>query len=167
MDRQSGGHKRFFPSHNTYLEVSSEDGIPGLFFYLCFLGAVYWTIRRSFRLNRPGSRPDWETGYRIATALEAAFVYFVICAGFMTCERHPHQYVVAGMAVALYRISAFRAQNQPAANLTSATGVALKPVSNPVPATRIPPSVAGAAARVGTVPTAAASRPRSLLRRPR
>lgn len=168
LDKQTGGHKRFFPSHNTYLQVSSEEGIPGLICYLWFLGAVYWTIRRSIRLNRPGSHPDWKTGYQIGTALEAAFVYFVICAAFMTCERHPHQYVVAGMALALYRITVFRVsqtKNTPSSASTTAIPPGL--ASTRVPVAPVPATPAAATVRPGTVPTAAAARPRSALRRPR
>jgi len=157
LDTASGRHKRFFPPHNTYLEVSSEEGIPGLICYLLFLGGIFLTIRRSMRLNRPDSHPDWQVGYRIGTALEAGLVYFAVSAAFMTCETHPHQYVIGGLAVAFYRISIFRAvqTKQPAAKLPELLPIVSIPAPVPV------------LARSGAVPVVAASRPNSALRRPR
>jgi O-antigen ligase len=167
LDTHSGGHKRFFPSHNTYLQVSSEEGIPGLLCYLAFLGGIYWTIRRSMRLNQPGSHPDWVVGRRIGVALEAALVYFAICAAFMTCERHPHQYVLAGMALALYRISMFRVSQTQQLSKQAVKIPAAPRIPTPVPADQIRALPSAALAGGGAVPTAAAARPHSALRRPR
>jgi O-antigen ligase len=147
-----GGHKRFFPSHNTYLQVSSEEGIPGMLCYLGFLGATFFSLRRSLKLNRPGSSLDWELGSQLSICLQAALVYFAVCATFMTCERHPQQYVVAGLAVALERISRHRAAKRSTAALAGPTA--------PVPLRQQPvPQPLSAAAAV--------TRPRSALRRRR
>jgi O-antigen ligase len=161
LDADSGRHKRFFPPHNTYIQVSSEEGVPGLIFYLGFLGATFWTIRRGMRLNRPGSHLGWEQGYRIGTALEASLVYFAICAAFMTCETHPHQYVLAGMAVAFYRISSFRAARARPVE----PGVSSPAISSSFSAVRTVPLATQT--REVAVPNAAPSRPNSALRRPR
>jgi putative inorganic carbon (hco3(-)) transporter len=168
-DNGAGGRKRFFPPHNTFIEVSSEEGIPGLICYVSFLVGVLWITRQSIRLNQPNSHPDWKVGYRTAVALEAALVYFAICAGFMTCETHPHQYLVAGLAVALYRISVFRVtQSQKLSALSVSIPTSLTSIS---PAAAVPVHAAlsaargrdGAAVPVGPV----APRGNSLLRRPR
>ncbi len=153
LDRNArGGHKRFFPSHNTYLQVSSEEGIPGLLLYLGFLGATFFSLRRSLKLNRPGSSLDWELGAQISICLQAGLVYFAVCAIFMTCEKHPQQYLVAGLAVALERISSLRA----AKRSTPALARAVAPV---------PPWQQPAPQPVSAV--ASVARPRSALRRRR
>ena len=41
---------------------------------------------------------------RHSPALEAALAYFVVCAAFMTCDRHPQQFVLAGIAISLEAI---------------------------------------------------------------
>jgi O-antigen ligase len=89
------------PSHNTYLQVASELGFIGLFFYLAFLVSIYASIRRIRKLNEMRPHPDSATVLQIAVAMEAALAYFVVCAAFMTCDRHPHQFVVAGIVAAL------------------------------------------------------------------
>ncbi len=169
LDTNNGGHKRFFPSHNTYLEVSSEDGIPGLLCYLAFLAATYWTIRRSIKLNRPGSHPDWEQGYRLAVTLEAALFYFVVCAGFMTCERHPHQYLVAGLSVALLRISNLRSSRSTVPHIPP-KGIETRRGMQAGVTGSAPPALAPARPRLtpvsaGGVPVAAAARPRARFNR--
>jgi O-antigen ligase len=142
-----GGVKRYYTAHNSYLEVAAENGIPALFCYLAFLGAVYWTIRKSIRLNRRGARAEWERGYQIGVALETSFIFFVVCAAFMNCERYPHQFLVAGMAIALCRISEHRGAQ----------------IQNSQP-----PAEAGFQPPPSVVPTTTGvARPRSALRRSR
>jgi O-antigen ligase len=103
--RADGRGKRIIPSHNTYLQIASEIGLPGLLLYCLFLVAIWKSLQRSRKYNQPGSHPDWQTGDTILMCLEAAYVYFVICALFMTCDKHPHVFVLAGTAVAMERIS--------------------------------------------------------------
>lgn len=100
----NGQQKRFFPSHNTYLQISSEAGITGLIIYLVFLTTIYRTLRRIRKLNASQTHPQWLLVNQITVCLEAALVYFMICAFFMTCDRHPHQFILAGMAIALERM---------------------------------------------------------------
>jgi O-antigen ligase len=100
-----GSTKIYFPSHNTYLQVAAESGLGAILAYVAFVTAVFLTIRKSRKLYSPGVQADWQGGYQICVCLEAAFVYFATCAIFMTCDRHPHQFVVAGLALALQRVS--------------------------------------------------------------
>lgn len=105
---QDGGRKRWFPSHNTYLQISSESGIPGLVLYLTFLGVIYRTIIICRRLNEPGTHADADASRYVATALELSLIYFATGAIFMTCDAHPHVYAIAGLAVALERVTRLR-----------------------------------------------------------
>lgn len=101
---ENGYPKRFFPSHNTYLQISSEDGIPGMIIYVVFLVTIYRTLRNIRKLNAGRTHPQSLLIQQITICLEAALAYFVICAFFMTCDRHPHQFIIAGMAIALERL---------------------------------------------------------------
>jgi putative inorganic carbon (HCO3(-)) transporter len=133
-----GGHKRYFPSHNTYLQVSSEEGIPGLLLYLGFFAATFFSLRRSLKLNRADPSPTGTLGVQISICLQAALVYFMVCAAFMTCERHPQQYVVAGLAIALERISRVKAPAKsgaaPAPSIPQPLWLQQQTVRQPVPA---------------------------------
>lgn len=112
----NGAPKHYFPSHNTYLQIASETGIPGVIIYVFFLWSLYRTIRRTHKLNAISNHPDSRFIGQICVALQAAFVYFAACAVFMTCDRHPHQFVLAGMAIALERLlKAWNQQNTNAA----------------------------------------------------
>lgn len=105
LRQPNGRPKIWFPSHNTYIQISSESGIPGLLLYLGFLAMIYKTIRKCYAYNKRNSHPNWQIGYQMTICLEAAFVYFVICAIFMTCDQHPHQFLLAGLAIATERVS--------------------------------------------------------------
>jgi putative inorganic carbon (HCO3(-)) transporter len=100
-----GTTKKYLPTHQTFLEVSSETGIPGLVIYVTFIGLIYMRIRKGIKLNVPNSYAEWMVGRQIGVCLEASFAYFVTCAFFMTCDKHPQQFLVAGLAVALERVS--------------------------------------------------------------
>jgi O-antigen ligase len=97
----NGDAKRFFPSHNTFAQIASESGIPGLLLYLLFLWNMIRTCQRVRKLSRSIQHPDSNLFEEITTCIEAAFLYFLACAFFMTCDRHPHQFVIAGMAISM------------------------------------------------------------------
>ena len=100
-----GTTKQYLPTHQTFLEVSSEEGIPGFVIYVIFLSSIYMCIRRVIKLNVPNSHADWTFGRQMGICLEASFAYFVVFSFFITCDNHPHQFLIAGLAVALERVS--------------------------------------------------------------
>ena len=101
----AGRHKRWFPAHNTYLQIAAECGVPGGLLYILFIGSIFLTIRRARRLNLPGSHPQWQLVNQIALCLELSLVFFAFCAAFLNCQAYTHQFIVAGMAVALERLT--------------------------------------------------------------
>jgi O-antigen ligase len=105
MLRPDGSHKPYLPAHNTYLEIASESGIPGLILYLVFLWTVYASIRKTLKLTAGRANPQADLLWSIALSNEAALAYFATCAAFMTCDKHPHQFVLAGFALAMYQMA--------------------------------------------------------------
>ena len=101
----AGRHKRWFPAHNTYLQVAAECGFLGGLLYIFFLAGIFLTIYKIRRLNRPGSHPQWLLVNRIALCLELSLVFFAVCAAFLNCQTYAHQFIVAGMAIALERLT--------------------------------------------------------------
>jgi O-antigen ligase len=115
----NGDHKRFFPSHNTFAQIASESGIPGLLLYLLFLWSIIRTCRRVRKLSRSIQHPDSNLFDEISTCIEAALLYFLACGFFMTCDRHPHQFVIAGMAISMEALLRKILADQAAASETS------------------------------------------------
>lgn len=100
----NGARKHYIASHNTFLQISSESGILALLFYCIFLGTIYRTAARVRKLTVFSQHPDAKLFGQVSTCIEAALAYFTVCAFLMTCDRHPHQFVIAGMAIAMERL---------------------------------------------------------------
>jgi O-antigen ligase len=115
MLRQDGSQKPYLPAHNTYLEIASDSGIPGVIFYLIFLGSIYAGIRETRKLSASCATAQSDLIQSIALNVEAALVYFSVCAMFMTCDKHPHQFVVAGFSIAMLRMARALPVQAPAA----------------------------------------------------
>lgn len=96
-----GKHKPYLPTHNTWLEISSESGIPAVLLYLVFLFTIYNQTRNTRKLIAGRNTPLAEMLSSIVLCLEGALIYFAVCATFMTCDKHPHQFAMAGFAIAL------------------------------------------------------------------
>ena len=105
MPRENGMHKPYMPTHNTYLEIASECGIPGLLSYLFFLWAIFAQTRAARKLTLGRTSEQADQVRAITMCVEAALVYFAVCAAFMTCDKHPHQFVLAGLAIALQKMT--------------------------------------------------------------
>jgi O-antigen ligase len=101
LKNPDGSPKRYFPSHNTYLNIAAETGIVGVLLYVVFLYSIFSTIRKTRKMNQSHTHPEAMLISQIQLAVEAALVYFSTCAIFMTCDRHPHQFVLAGIALSL------------------------------------------------------------------
>jgi len=100
-----GRSKPYLPTHNTYLEIASECGIPAVIFYVIFLISIYRQIGPIRRLTAARATDETDRLWSVALCVEAALVYFAICAAFMTCDKHPHQFFLAGLAIALQRMA--------------------------------------------------------------
>jgi hypothetical protein len=136
----NGNPKHGIPSHNTFAQIASETGFPGLFFYLAFLFSIYRTAYRVRKLTAISNHPNKKLFSQISTCIEAALVYFSACAFFMTCDRHPHQFVIAGMAIAMQRLLLhWLSQQTPAPAVQSY--IAKSPVLRPQQAPRYPSPV--------------------------
>lgn len=92
-------------THNSYTEMSSENGIPALLLYLLLI-VFAW---RAARIRRPRLAPLSPRQADIAAAaaaLRLSLFTFCISALFGSFAYHPQLLVVAGLAMALNRIAA-------------------------------------------------------------
>lgn len=111
--KQEGVFKAALVTHNTYTQVSSESGIPALLFYLAFLYGIHKTLRRAWHLNSGSDRESQD--YRaLIFNLEMSLLYFVVCAIFISLAQYAPQFVLAGLALAIERLSSRRPAPAPA-----------------------------------------------------
>lgn len=132
-----GKPKRYFPSHNTYLQIASEQGIPGILLYLALLLQLFRSVRNLRKLVRKKAFPEHGLGGQMVLCMEPALIYFAFCAFFMTCDRHPYIFVLAGLSVAFERLIAFYHAQAPASDLQAApvrVGLNPNPYLTPLPA---------------------------------
>jgi O-antigen ligase len=100
-----GQTKGWLITHNTYTQVSSENGIPALLLYVAFLFGIYRTLRNVKALNVPDSHPGWRTVRSMRNCLMAALVLYAICAFFLSTLGYMHVVLVAGLALSLERVT--------------------------------------------------------------
>jgi len=63
-------------THNGYTEVSSEMGLPGLFFYLAAIGSAWFSLRRWARFAAP--RPECAEFLHIVVCLQLALFSLLV-----------------------------------------------------------------------------------------
>jgi putative inorganic carbon (hco3(-)) transporter len=92
-------------THNSYLEILSENGLPALVLFVAYLVMV-WTLLR--RTQRQAKKEDDLEGRRLATALQASWIIAVVSATFLSEELSSPFWLLGGLAVVLARDSARR-----------------------------------------------------------
>ena len=111
----NGQHKPYLPAHATYLQISSECGIPGVIVYLIFLGSIYVQVRATRKVVAARATANADMLWSVALCIEAALAHFAVNSCFITCDRYPHQFVLAGFAIAMQRLSRGPLAETPAA----------------------------------------------------
>ena len=106
-------------THNSYTELSSETGIPGLILFLCFIAAGFHSLIFVLkRAKEDGVRPN-AVAYATAKYLLLSMVSLSISIFFLAVGYEFTIYLWAGMAVALRRtyealpVAAEEAEEQP------------------------------------------------------
>jgi putative inorganic carbon (HCO3(-)) transporter len=87
-------------THNTYLEILSEEGFPGLFLFVTYLLGVWLLLHR---IQRRAERNLDRDEQRLATALQSALVIAVISGTFLSEELAAPFWLLGGIVVVLAR----------------------------------------------------------------
>jgi putative inorganic carbon (HCO3(-)) transporter len=87
-------------THNTYLEILAENGIPALLLFVAYLAGVWLLLRGAQRRAR---RRDDADGRRLATALQASLVIAIVAATFLSEELTSPFWLLGGLTVVLAR----------------------------------------------------------------
>ncbi len=113
-------------THNTYTEVSSEMGLPGLAIYLTFLYQTFKVLKSIIRTKSPS--PEWVELRMLALTVRTALFVFLVIAFFSSLEFNTDVPILAGLALAL----GFMAQKQRAIDrAASAPVVSDEPLLEP------------------------------------
>jgi len=91
-------------THNTYTQVSSETGIPGLILLLVVYFQSFRSINSVIRQNRApkGNRPDI---VEMAVHLRHCLIAVAVCSFFLSVGYGPLLYVIVGVCGAAYAAS--------------------------------------------------------------
>jgi O-antigen ligase len=87
-------------THNSYLEIMSENGVPALLLFFAYLVVAWSLLQRSGRAAREAGDDD---GRRLATALQASLLIAIVSATFLSEELTSPFWLLGGLAVVLAR----------------------------------------------------------------
>lgn len=100
-------------AHNSYLEIAAELGLAGLVAYLILIFAPLRSLRRIERETKDAHSPPASlkeavehNDYYLSTALQSAFVAYLVCSFFSSIEYLWYVYYLVAYAVSLRQIRA-------------------------------------------------------------
>jgi O-antigen ligase len=114
MAQARGDRSLWHVTHNTYTQLSSEMGLPGLGIYLALLYFVFKTLNGIIRAKTKG--PTWDNLRALALCLRTAFIIFLPIAFFDALAYNSDVPILAGLTTAL----GFMAQKQRAIDRAAA-----------------------------------------------
>jgi O-Antigen ligase len=95
----------YLVTHNAYTQISSEEGVPALLFFLAILVGTFRTIRIVQKLNTPDSHRDWRIYQTTALCLQLSFISIVLFGFFLANAQYLFWYLIGGLALALERLT--------------------------------------------------------------
>ncbi|HXA53410.1 MAG TPA: O-antigen ligase family protein [Solirubrobacteraceae bacterium] len=87
-------------THNTYLQIVSESGIPALLLFLAYLLGVWLLLRAA---QRRAARDHDRDERRLATALQASLIIAIVSGTFLSEQLAAPFWLLGGLAVVLAR----------------------------------------------------------------
>jgi putative inorganic carbon (HCO3(-)) transporter len=87
-------------THNTYLQVLAEDGIPALLLFAAYLVGAWLLLRRT---QQRAARNHDRDEQRLATALQGAFIVAIVSGTFLSEQLASPFWLLGGLAVVLAR----------------------------------------------------------------
>ena len=107
VQEETGHIGQWHETHNSYTQISSENGIPAVVFFLMALGYSYFAIRRVYRLTKKSRNGDTE----LKKLNLAAFCLLVSMVGFcvtITFNNFGYQFFIpafVGLAVVMTEVT--------------------------------------------------------------
>ena len=93
-------------SHNSFIQVGAELGLPGLVIFLGILGTAFAELRTLGRIGarRPGARPPPEA--QLAQALTGSLIAFVVGGFFLSLAYRDLLFVLLALVAGLWKAAA-------------------------------------------------------------
>ena len=124
--QERGRGVKWGPPHNSYLQVAAELGVPALLLFAGFVLAVLRSLGAVRALNGP--RPRTRDATKLAHALSAAVIGFLVGAFFLTLAYHAMFYVLGALAAGLLKATRRASQEWEPVVLDGARGAVLEQV---------------------------------------
>jgi O-antigen ligase len=121
LAKARGEKSMWHVSHNTYTELSSEMGVPGLAIYIWMVVLAFKILNGIIRTKTPA--PVWRELRLMALTLRAVFWAFLVVAFFASLAYNTDVPILVGIATALD----FMAQQQRAIDRSERTRLAAEP----------------------------------------
>ena len=102
--KKNGAKYSWVVTHNSYTEISSETGIPGLILFLLVMIYSYRQIYAIYRLTGPRGLFPWPEVFTCTTYLMGSMTAVMVCMFFLSAGFEPAMYIFAGIVVSLRRI---------------------------------------------------------------
>lgn len=90
-------------THNTYLQILSENGVPALLLFAGYLVVVWLLLRGA---QRQATRARDRDGQHLATALQGALIVAIVSGTFLSEQLAAPFWLLGGLAVVMARASA-------------------------------------------------------------
>lgn len=121
---KKGANMGWAVTHNSYTQISSETGIPGMILFVMLIWAAVKETNYVCRQTGPRSKFPRLELYNIGKYLRLSIITVCVCMFFLSMGYNPAIYVLAGIAVSLRRLT----DHQIAAQLVSAVHPSPAPV---------------------------------------
>jgi O-antigen ligase len=97
-------HNVWLMTHNSYTQISSENGFPGLILFLCLIGASFKNLSVVLKGAKPGGESPDRATYAVAKSLLLSLAVVSVCIFFLAVAYDFTIYVWAGLTVGLRRV---------------------------------------------------------------
>jgi O-antigen ligase len=88
----------FIGTHNMYLQLLADSGVPGFLFFVCFFMVM---VRRLYRMQQQYRKEGDQTGDVLATSLFISLIGFALVAVFLHALHQEIWYMVAAAALVI------------------------------------------------------------------
>lgn len=106
--QQLGIGVRWNAAHNTFIQAGAELGIPGLLLFVAMIGSALGALRRLQRVR--GAPANARPTPRLALALTASVIGFVVGAFFLSLAYSEMLYTLLALSIGLEKIAAAEAR---------------------------------------------------------
>ncbi len=99
---EEGQRGAWTETHNVFTQVSSEDGVPALLFFVGGLGSAFFMISKIYRRARLENVPDVAN---VAFCYLVSFIGYLVTIVFLAHAYHFQPVMMVGLAICIYNVA--------------------------------------------------------------